>query len=57
MHLTNYSVNKQNVQNFNKGESGTKRYIKYLFDHLRKKDKDPVKVWTEIQVIAAICDI
>ncbi len=50
MHLTNYSVNKQNIQNFSKGEAGTKRYIKYLFDYLRTKDKDPNKVWIEIQV-------
>ena len=55
MHLTNYSVNKRNKQFYDEGDSngetGTKRSLKYLFDHLRRNNIDGSKVWKNIQVI------
>jgi tubulin polyglutamylase TTLL7 len=55
MHLTNYSVNKKNKQFYDegdtKGETGTKRSLKYLFEHLRRNNKDTSKVWKNIQDI------
>lgn len=55
MHLTNYSVNKRNKQFYDEGDSngetGTKRSLKYLFDHLRRNNIDGSKVWKNIQDI------
>ena len=54
MHLTNYSVNKRNKQFYDEGdtngETGTKRSLKYLFEHLRRNNIDTAKVWKNIQV-------
>jgi hypothetical protein len=54
MHLTNYSVNKKNKTKYdegdNSGETGTKRSLKYLFEHFRKNHIDSGKVWKKIQV-------
>jgi hypothetical protein len=54
MHLTNYSVNKRNRSNYDEGdemgETGTKRSLKFLFDHLRRNNIDSSKVWRNIQV-------
>lgn len=55
MHLTNYSVNKKNKQFYDEGdtngETGTKRSLKYLFEHLRRNNKDTSKLWKNIQDI------
>ena len=55
MHLTNYSVNKKNRFNYDEGdeigEKGTKRSLKFLFEHLRCNNIDSSKVWRSIQVI------
>jgi tubulin polyglutamylase TTLL7 len=55
MHLTNYSVNKRNKSNYDQGDSngetGTKRTLKFLFEHLRKSGIDSSKVWRNIQDI------
>jgi hypothetical protein len=53
MHLTNYSVNKKNKhydEGDLSGESGTKRSLKHLFDHLRRNGEDSSKLWKKIQV-------
>lgn len=54
MHLTNYSVNKRNRDNYDEGdemgEKGTKRSLKFLFEHLRRNNIDSSKVWRNIQV-------
>lgn len=54
MHLTNYSVNKRNKNHYDEGdingETGTKRSLKYLFEHLRRNNIDSQKVWKNIQV-------
>lgn len=54
MHLTNYSVNKRNRNNYDEGdeigEKGTKRSLKFLFEHLRRNNIDSAKVWRNIQV-------
>ena len=54
MHLTNYSVNKRNKSHYDEGdpngETGTKRSLKYLFDHFRRKNIDSSKIWKNIQV-------
>lgn len=56
MHLTNYSVNKRNKQHYDSndgpsGETGTKRSLKGLFEHLRRQGVDVTKVWRSIQDI------
>lgn len=55
MHLTNYSVNKRNKQHYDEGdpngETGTKRSLRGLFEHLRKNDVDVPKIWKSIQDI------
>ena len=56
MHLTNYSVNKYNVDyeisntNANEGNTGSKRSLKFLFEYLRTQNQDATKLWKEIQV-------
>ena len=56
MHLTNYSVNKYNVDyeisksNTNAENTGSKRSLKYLFDYLRTQKEDANKLWKDIQV-------
>lgn len=54
MHLTNYSVNKRNKSNYDEGdengERGSKRSLAFLFEHLRRNNKDADLVWKNIQV-------
>jgi len=56
MHLTNYSVNKYNVdyeisKSSKEGENtGSKRSLKYLFEYLRTRNHDAAKLWKDIQV-------
>lgn len=56
MHLTNYSVNKYNVDyqvsaSTSDGEkSGSKRSLKYLFEYLRAQSLDATTLWKDIQV-------
>lgn len=56
MHLTNYSVNKYNVDyeisgSTNDGEkTGSKRSLKFLFEYLRKQNRDATTLWKDIQV-------
>ncbi|CAF1350883.1 unnamed protein product [Adineta ricciae] len=55
MHLTNYSVNKYNVDyeisksSTNAENTGSKRSLKYLFDYLRTQKEDANKLWKDIQ--------
>ncbi|UJR38470.1 hypothetical protein I4U23_031138 [Adineta vaga] len=57
MHLTNYSVNKYNVDyeisksNTNAENTGSKRSLKYLFDYLRSQKEDATKLWKDIQMV------
>lgn len=55
MHLTNYSLNRHNVENYDAGDqsgsSGTKRTLRSFFEHLRKHDKDSSKVWSDIKEV------
>lgn len=54
MHLTNYSVNKRSKkydEGDSSGEKGTKRSLKYLFEHFRRNNVDSSKVWKRIQDI------
>ena len=53
MHLTNYSVNRHSNlfdHGDDNGETGSKRSLKYLFDHLNRNNIDSGKVWKSIQV-------
>jgi len=56
MHLTNYSVNKYNIDyeisgsNKDGEKTGSKRSLKYLFEYLRKKNQDATTLWKDIQV-------
>ncbi|CAF3646526.1 unnamed protein product [Adineta steineri] len=57
MHLTNYSVNKYNVDyevsksSKNAENTGSKRSLKYLFEYLRTRNQDATKLWKDIQNI------
>jgi len=56
MHLTNYSVNKYNIDyeisgSNNDGEkTGSKRSLKYLFEYLRTQNQDATTLWKDTQV-------
>lgn len=56
MHLTNYSVNKYNVDYEITGSSndsektGSKRSLKFLFEYLRSQNRDATTLWKDIQV-------
>ena len=53
MHLTNYSVNKHSNlfgQTDDAGTTGSKRSLKFLFDHFNRNNIDASKVWKNIQV-------
>ncbi len=56
MHLTNYSVNKYNVDYKISGsdtdgeKTGSKRSLKYLFEYLRTQNQDAMTLWKDIQV-------
>lgn len=56
MHLTNYSVNKYNVdyeisKSAGDGEkTGSKRSLRFLFEYLRSHNHDSNTLWKEIQV-------
>ena len=56
MHLTNYSVNKYNVDyqisatNSDGEKSGSKRSLKFLFEYLRAQNLDGTTLWKDIQV-------
>jgi hypothetical protein len=56
MHLTNYSVNKYNIDyevsksNTDDGKTGSKRSLKFLFEYLRTKNQDATTLWKDIQV-------
>lgn len=56
MHLTNYSVNKYNVDyevstsGVNGENTGSKRSVKFLFEYLRSQNKDATTLWRDIQV-------
>jgi hypothetical protein len=56
MHLTNYSVNKYNVDydiggsDVNGEKTGSKRSLKYLFEYLRTQNQDATTLWKDIQV-------
>ncbi|CAF0873151.1 unnamed protein product [Rotaria sp. Silwood1] len=57
MHLTNYSVNKYNVDyeistsNTDTENTGSKRSLKFLFEYLRKQNQDANTLWRDIQNI------
>ncbi|CAF0804560.1 unnamed protein product [Rotaria sordida] len=57
MHLTNYSVNKYNVDyeistsNTNAENTGSKRSLKFLFEYLRTQNQDATTLWKDIQNI------
>ncbi|CAF3166961.1 unnamed protein product [Rotaria socialis] len=57
MHLTNYSVNKYNVDyeisasNANGENTGSKRSLKFLFEYLRSQNQDANTLWRDIQNI------
>ena len=63
MHLTNYSVNKYNVDyevggSNNDGEkTGSKRSLKYLFEYLRTQNQDATALWKDIQVKTNILNV
>ena len=56
MHLTNYSVNKYNVDyqksgpNGDSEKTGSKRSLKFLFEYLRSQNLDATTLWRDIQV-------
>jgi hypothetical protein len=56
MHLTNYSVNKYNIDyeisgsNIDGEKTGSKRSLKYLFEYLRTQNQDSTTLWKDIQV-------
>jgi hypothetical protein len=56
MHLTNYSVNKYNVDyeisgsNTDGEKTGSKRSLKYLLEYLRSHNQDATRLWKDIQV-------
>eukprot|EP00817_Percolomonadidae_sp_ATCC50343_P006712 CAMPEP_0117428350 /NCGR_PEP_ID=MMETSP0758-20121206/8085_1 /TAXON_ID=63605 /ORGANISM="Percolomonas cosmopolitus, Strain AE-1 (ATCC 50343)" /LENGTH=589 /DNA_ID=CAMNT_0005214673 /DNA_START=189 /DNA_END=1954 /DNA_ORIENTATION=+ len=51
MHLSNYSLNKQNdkFEDTDSMDKGSKRNFAFLNDHLRKDGKDPALMWNDIQ--------
>jgi hypothetical protein len=56
MHLTNYSVNKYNIDyeisnsNTDGEKTGSKRSLKFLFEYLRSHHHDATTLWKDIQV-------
>ena len=56
MHLTNYSVNKYNIDyeisrsNSDGEKTGSKRSLRFLFEYLRSRNQDATTLWKEIQV-------
>ena len=56
MHLTNYSVNKYNVDyeisnsKIDGEKTGSKRSLKFLFEYLRSHNHDSAALWRDIQV-------
>jgi len=59
MHLTNFSLNKSNVQHFsesadaNDATTGSKRRVGVFFDFLQREGYDMERVWVQIEGIAA----
>jgi hypothetical protein len=56
MHLTNYSVNKYNIDyeisrsTIDGEKTGSKRSLKYLLEYLRSHNQDATTLWKDIQV-------